>query len=97
MGDLNDWNFVVLDEKPLQFNQAEVNLIYQDALTGIESAVENDIEDKGFGAVMGPHDKLWAQDGIYLVQWSGEAFPLQQPTVLENCGAIPMPVGMMAA
>ena len=46
---------------------------------------------------MGPTDKLWAQDGIYLVQWSGEAFPLQQPTVLENCGAVPMPIGTMAA
>jgi hypothetical protein len=96
MGELNDWNFVVLDEKPLQWDQAEVNLLYQDALTGMESAVENKIQDRGFGAVMGPYHSLFAKDSIYLVQWSGEAFPLQQPTVLENCGDVPMPIGTMA-
>jgi hypothetical protein len=47
--------------------------------------------------VSGKHHYVEASDSIYLVQWQGKAFPLQEPTVLENCGAIPMPVGTMVA
>jgi hypothetical protein len=96
MNDLNDWNFVELDENA-KFDQGEVNVIFQDALTGMESAVENDAVSRGFGAVSGKYHALWAQDSIYLVQWQGEVFPLQVPTVLENCGPVPMPIGTMVA
>ena len=92
MGELNEWQIVKIDEKD-EFDRVDINVIYQDALIGRETAVENDIKIMSFGSVSGDEHVRLAMVGVYLLQWQSKPFAIHETTFLEACGELPMPIG----
>jgi hypothetical protein len=58
----------------------------------LESKTAASIQKDYFGAINAVNDKD-AKDGIWLVKWTGNPRPLQEPTIVEGCGKFPMPPG----
>ena len=77
---------------------SEINKIHYDGLECMEANVEAEIQLDGFGAINAHTDQEEAPEGIYLIQWKSEAYPLQEPTIVEGCSPDdPMPPGTMVA
>ena len=87
-GNLNRWNFIKVESIPGEFEEGEVNAIEVDILQSHVNRVAEDIEKGGYGAINADED-----DGYWLVQWSGDPYPIQREMEVEGCGK--MPVGTL--
>jgi hypothetical protein len=86
---LNDWNFVMVTEKPGEYVAQEMSDIHQDALTERFAKVESEIKIGGFGVISCAADIIHAPIGIRLVRFTSKPKPLQESTDVEGSGNLP--------
>ena len=99
--DLNDWNFITIAAKIPVKNKASKALktrVYEDEMQACYDHVLHDYESRAilgckpntdsnrrqFGAIDAEVNDD-CQDGYYLVEWTGDAFMLQEPWDVEGC------------
>ena len=96
MGTLNDWHLVTVVKKSTgDRDDEEIALLFEDALQMREAEIEGEIVMNGKGIISDKVHKINNPNGYRLVEWLGEPYPLQVPTVLYGCGSKAMPVGSM--
>ena len=95
MGDLNKWHFVTVGPKKGAYEEEELVQVHENALVVLESYAAGKIRLSHYGAIDTIDEE--APDGVYVVQWRGRAFPLQEPATVEGCVDGPMPRGTMVA
>jgi len=99
--DLNDWNFITIAAKIPVKNKggkAAKTQVYEDEMQACYDHVLHDYESRAilgckpntdstkrqFGAIDAEVNDD-CQDGYYLVEWTGDAFMLQEPWDVEGC------------
>ena len=96
MGTLNDWHLVTVVQKTQgDTDEEEVALLFEDALQRKEAEIEGEITMNGKGIITDKMNKRFNPNGYQLVEWLGEPYPLQEPTICYGCGPKAMPVGSM--
>jgi hypothetical protein len=98
MGDLNDWQLIELTPKEGgSVCEVEVNQIKTDGLEMIATSHEETIKAENYGAIN--VEAAFAKDPEFysLVRWTSEPFMLTEPTLVANCGNVPMEDGTMVA
>ena len=95
--DLNEWNFVKIDQVETDANAQEgLTEIYRDLLTDRIAILEPQIRPTAFGAVRCENDGVHGKGGIRLVQFASKAFCLQEERIVEGHSE-PQPTGTMVA
>ena len=90
LGELNDWNFVTIEEKKDQCNAEELSLWHQDVLTEKIAAMELQVGPTQVGVIAVETIDGNAPDGFKLVTFTSKPYTLQE----EHLGAEEtLPVG----
>ena len=98
MGTLNDWHLVKVTQKTDgSTDEEEIALLFEDALQQRETEIEGEIVVNGMGIIKEEKHHRTNPNGYQLVEWMGEPYPLQTPTILYGCGSTPMSEGSMVA
>ena len=72
-----------------------MNAVHRDLLSVKEAAVEAGIHPGNFGVVAGEYHWLTSPAKLYMVEWLGQPYPLQEPTQVDGYGRIPSDEGEM--
>ena len=95
--DLNEWNFVKIDQVQHDASaQENLTEIYRDLLTNRIAALEPNIRPTAFGAIRCKDDGVHAKDGVRLVQFASGAFCLQEDRYIEGHSDL-QPTGTVVA